>query len=68
MQITLTNEEVELLVEVLGERRDSFLREISRAGSRDFKTLLRSKEELLENLLQKLRSDTTYPKPIRRAA
>ncbi len=68
MEITLTNEEKEFLVEILQERRDTFLREISRADSRDFKDLLRRKERLLEGLLGRLRADTRFPAEVRHVA
>ncbi len=57
MEVTLTNEEKELLIEILQERRDTFLREISRSASHDFKDLLRKKERLLEAILEKARAE-----------
>ncbi len=59
--MTLTNEEKELLVEILQEHRDTFLRDISRADNRDFKDLLRRKERLLEGLLSRVRADMKFP-------
>lgn len=56
MEIVLSNEEQELLAEILEERRDAFLREISHTDNRDFKNLLRSKEQLLEALLTRVRT------------
>ncbi len=55
MEITLSNEEKEFLIELLQERRDRFVHEISRTGSHDFKDLLRRKENVLEALLEKVR-------------
>jgi stage III sporulation protein SpoIIIAA len=68
MEVTLSNEEKELLIEILQERRDTFLREISRADSHDFKDLLRKKELLVEALLEKARADTRFPTQIRDVA
>ncbi len=68
MEVTLTNEEKELLVEILQERRDTFLREISRADNRDFKDLLRRKERLLEGLLSRVRADMKFPAEVRHVA
>jgi len=56
MEIVLSSEEQALLAEVLEERRDAFLREISRTDNRDFKKLLRAKEQLLEALLSRVRT------------
>ncbi len=68
MEITITMEEKELLLEILQERRDSFLREISRADNRDFKRLLRRKEQLLESLLSRVRIDVRFPSEVRHVA
>ena len=55
MELTLNTEEQELLAEILQERRDTFLREISRADSHEFKKILRRREQLLEALLERMR-------------
>ncbi len=68
MEVTLTNEEKQLLLEILQERRDTFLREISRADNRDFRDLLRRKERLLEGLLSRVRADMKFPAEIRSVA
>ncbi len=68
MELTLTNEEKELLVEILQERRDTFLREISRADNRDFKDVLRRKERLLEGLLSRVRADLKFPAEVQHVA
>lgn len=68
MEVTLTNEEKQLLLEILQERRDTFLREISRADNRDFKELLRRKECLLEGLLNRIRADIRFPAEVRNVA
>ncbi len=56
MQITLEPEELTLLLELLEQRRDAMIREISRTDSRDFRTMLRQREQLLEGLLERLRT------------
>ncbi len=68
MEVTLTNEEKQLLLEILQERRDTFLREISRADNREFKELLRRKERLLEGLLSRVRADVKFPAEVRNVA
>ena len=54
MELTLNMEEQELLAEILQERRDTFLREISRAESNEFKKILRRREQLLEGMLERM--------------
>lgn len=68
MEIAITTEEKELLIEILQERRDAFLREISRADNRSFKRLLRRKEQLLESLLSRVRADIRFPNEVRYVA
>lgn len=68
MEVTLTTDEKELLIEILQERRDTFLREISRADSHEFKSLLRKKEQLVEALLAKARANARFPAEIRDVA
>ncbi len=68
MEIAITTEEKELLIEILQERRDTFLREISRADNRDFKELLRRKEQLVESLLDRVRADIRFPNEVRHVA
>ncbi len=68
MEVTLTTEEKQLLLEILQERRDTFLREISRTDSREFKDLLRRKERLLEGLLSRVRADVKFPAEVRNVA
>ena len=64
MEIVLSSEEQALLAEVLEERRDAFLREISRTDNRDFKKLLRAKEQLLEGLLSRVRTKSAVASQI----
>ncbi|HVO79902.1 MAG TPA: hypothetical protein VMT28_04180 [Terriglobales bacterium] len=56
MEVTITPEEMELLIEVLEEHHRELLREISRASHHDFKLVLRKKEKLLESVLVRLRA------------
>jgi hypothetical protein len=56
MELTLTSDERELLLEVLEGRQRELLREIARANHYQFEIALKNNERLLENLLGKLRS------------
>ena len=56
MEIDFSSEEQVFLTEILEERRDAFLREISRTDNRDFKKLLRTKLQVLELLLDRIRT------------
>jgi hypothetical protein len=55
MELTLTTEEWELLLEILGERHSALLREISHTDHREFKLALRRREQLLESVVNRLR-------------
>lgn len=55
MELTLTSDERELLLEVLEGRQRELLREIAHANHRQFKISLKNNERLLENLIGKLR-------------
>lgn len=55
MELTLTIEECELLLEILGERHRALLREISHTDHREFKLLLLKREKLLESVENRLR-------------
>ena len=55
MELTLTIEEWELLLEILGERHLALLREISHTDHREFKLILRKREKLLESVVNRLR-------------
>ena len=46
MELTLTTEEWELLLEILGERHGALLREISHTDHREFKLALRRREKI----------------------
>lgn len=56
MELTLTSDERELLMEVLEEHHHELLREISRAKHREFKVALRNKEQLLGSVVAKLKT------------
>ena len=56
MEVTITPEEMELLIEILEERHRDLLREISRTSHHEFKLVLRKKEKLLELVLLRLRA------------
>jgi hypothetical protein len=55
MELTLTIEECELVLEILGERHRALLREISHTDHREFKLLLRKREKLFESVENRLR-------------
>ncbi len=54
MEITFTPEEYELITEVLEEHHRGLLRELCRAEHREFKAVLRRREELVSGVLDKL--------------
>jgi chromosome condensin MukBEF complex kleisin-like MukF subunit len=56
MELTLTTDERELLMEILEERQRELLREISRSNHHQFRTALKKNERLLETLIGKLRA------------
>jgi hypothetical protein len=56
MELTLTIEEWELLLEILGERHLALLKEISHTDHREFKLALRRREKLLESVMNRLRA------------
>jgi len=55
MEVTLTVEEWELLLEILRERHTALLREISHTDHREFKHALLKREKLLESIVNRLR-------------
>jgi hypothetical protein len=55
MELTLTVEERELVLEILGQRHRELLREISHTDHHEFKLALRKKEKLLESVENRLR-------------
>jgi len=54
MELTLTLEQWELLLEILYERHSALLREISLTDHREFKSALRKREKLLESIVNRL--------------
>ncbi len=54
MEITLSGDEREFLAQLLQERHRDLLHELFRTDDREFKKLLRAREQLLESLLNKL--------------
>ncbi|MBZ5647409.1 MAG: hypothetical protein LAN37_09320 [Acidobacteriia bacterium] len=54
MEVTLSVDEREFLAQVLQERHRELLHELFRTDDREFKKLLRAREQLLESLLNKL--------------
>lgn len=55
MELTLTSEERELLMEVLEEHHRELIREIARARHHEFKHALKNKERTLETVISKLK-------------
>jgi len=53
VSLTLTDEEKELLSEILEERHRALLHEIWHTDHRDFKAALQKKEKVLESLLSR---------------
>jgi predicted transcriptional regulator len=54
MEITFTPEEHELIAEILEEHHRELLREIARTEHREFKVVLRHREEMVQGVLNKL--------------
>jgi hypothetical protein len=55
MELTLNNEEQELLLSILEQRHRELLKEITHTDHREFKQGLRKNERLLDSLLSRLR-------------
>ena len=55
MELTLTVEEREVLLEILGQKHRELLREISHTDHHEFKLALRRKEQLLESVENRVR-------------
>ena len=64
MELMLTIEERELLLEILSERHSALLREISHTDHREFKLALRKREKLLESVVDRLRVTQPAPEPV----
>jgi len=61
MELTLSTQENELLLEILLERHRELQREISHTDHHEFKVVLRKKEKLLESILIRLRAAQLVP-------
>ena len=59
MELRLTDEERELLVQVLEERQAHFLHEIANAEHHEFRHALRKRCTMLEKVLEKLKAHAT---------
>ena len=55
MELMLTNEERALLLEILEDHHRELFREIAQTDHREFKSVLKNKETLLESVINKLR-------------
>ncbi|MFZ0862420.1 MAG: hypothetical protein WB781_06660 [Candidatus Sulfotelmatobacter sp.] len=55
MELTLTTEEQQLLLDILEQRHRELLKEISHSDHHEFKQSLRKNEKLLESILSHLR-------------
>ncbi len=55
MELILTAEEQQLLLDILEQRHRDLLKEISHTDRHDFKLALRRNEKLLESILNHLR-------------
>lgn len=55
MELTLSTEEQQLLLDILEQRHRDLLKEISHTAHRDFRQGLRKKEQLLESMMSRLR-------------
>jgi hypothetical protein len=64
MELTLTVEERELLLEILGQRHLELLREISHTDHQEFKLALRNKEKLVESVEIRLRAMQPALEPV----
>lgn len=54
MHLELTQQEHDLICEILQERHIALLREISKTDHFEFRRMLKGREDLLEGILQKL--------------
>ncbi len=56
MELTLTVEEQELLINILEQRHRELVKEISHTDHNDFKKALRNNEKLIESILNRLQA------------
>ncbi|HYL12009.1 MAG TPA: hypothetical protein VEV41_03185 [Terriglobales bacterium] len=61
MELILSSEENELLLEILLERQRELQREISHTDHHEFRVRLRKKEKLVESILIRLRAAQLVP-------
>ena len=54
MEVTFTPEEHALIAEIMEEHHRELLREIARTEHREFKAVLRRREEMVQGVLNKL--------------
>jgi hypothetical protein len=64
MELTLTVEERDLVLEILGKGHRELLREISHTDHHEFKLALRKKEKLLESVVSRLKVMEPVLEPI----
>ena len=57
MELVLTMAERELLLEILENQDRELFREIAQTDHRDFKTVLKNKETLLQSVINKLKAN-----------
>jgi hypothetical protein len=57
MELRLTDAERELLMQVLEEHQTHLLHEIAKADHHDYKKMLRSRCELLEKILERVKTN-----------
>jgi len=55
MELILSTEEQQLLLDILEQRHKELLKEISHTAHREFKQGLRKNEQLLESMMSRLR-------------
>ncbi|HVN10120.1 MAG TPA: hypothetical protein VMV61_14175 [Patescibacteria group bacterium] len=67
MQVTLSPTEQRVLLEVLEEHHRELLMEIARTKHRDFKSVLRNKERVIESIFQKLEAEPVEKEEARAA-
>ena len=59
MTFSMTDQERELMLELLTSKQDSMLHELHHTDTHDYKELLREKLEVLERVLVKIRDSET---------
>ena len=57
MELKLSSEEQQLLLDILEQRHRELLKEISHTAHRDFRQGLRKNEQLLESMMSRLREN-----------